>query len=172
MAEQKFYDQVAEEIERKQLDNGLWVRAFSLSLGDDAKARAIYIGLRVERLQVEQDAKAASARAASAARAQQRQAEEAARVLREQERVSAEKLRKRLEEVAKKHQREKVAQAKHAEEARILAKRKMREGDWQRGFWSGVFKIIGNSWPLCLLLALIVAILLLILASVVGASLK
>jgi hypothetical protein len=64
--DQRFYDQVAAEIESRQLDKGVWVRAFSEASGDDTKAKAVYIALRVAQLEAE-------ARAAQVAK----QAEEA-----------------------------------------------------------------------------------------------
>jgi hypothetical protein len=59
--DQRFYDQVAAEIEARQLDKGMWVRAFSEASGDDIKAKAVYISLRVAQLEAE-------ARAAQAAK--------------------------------------------------------------------------------------------------------
>jgi hypothetical protein len=62
MAEQRFYDQVAREIASQQLDRGLWVRAFSEMRGDEAKAKAAYIALRVAQLEAEQRAAEALAK--------------------------------------------------------------------------------------------------------------
>ena len=67
MVNQKFYDQVAQEIAAQQLDNGLWVRAFSEALGDEGRAKAIYISLRVARLEADE----AQRRAAAAAEQEQ-----------------------------------------------------------------------------------------------------
>jgi hypothetical protein len=84
MAEQKFYDQVAREIASQQLDKGLWVRAFSEMHGDEAKARAAYIALRVAQLEAEQRAAEALAKE-RAARAKRRADDEAIKRKREVE---------------------------------------------------------------------------------------
>jgi hypothetical protein len=73
MADQRFYDQVAGEIAAQHLDKGLWVRAFSEAQGDEAKAKAAYIGLRVKQLEELQreecERRKAEERAEKAARA-------------------------------------------------------------------------------------------------------
>jgi cation transport ATPase len=57
----KFYDEVAREMQGKPLIAGLWAKAFAEMGGDDAKARALYIKYRVAQLveasrqRVEQD---------------------------------------------------------------------------------------------------------------------
>jgi hypothetical protein len=51
MAEQRFFDAVATELERGYLDRGLWTKAFADSEGDDARARAMYIRARAGQLQ-------------------------------------------------------------------------------------------------------------------------
>ena len=48
---QDYYEQVAEEIERKKLDNGLWVRSMAESGGDKEKTESLYIKYRVQKLQ-------------------------------------------------------------------------------------------------------------------------
>ena len=53
MADQRFYDQVAREIASQQLDKGLWVRAFSDTGGNESKAQAAYIALRVRLLKAQ-----------------------------------------------------------------------------------------------------------------------
>jgi hypothetical protein len=50
MNDDAFYDQVAEEIETGNLVRGVWVRAFSEADGDENRAKAIYIKLRVTKL--------------------------------------------------------------------------------------------------------------------------
>ena len=45
------FAQVAKELAAGVRDEGLWVKAFALENGDDAKAKAHYIRLRVEKLQ-------------------------------------------------------------------------------------------------------------------------
>jgi hypothetical protein len=46
----KFYEQVARELQEKELVAGLWTKAYAEMDGDDAKARAQYIKYRVEQL--------------------------------------------------------------------------------------------------------------------------
>jgi hypothetical protein len=46
----KFYDEVARELQEKPLVAGLWTKAFAEMGGDDAKARALYIKYRVAQL--------------------------------------------------------------------------------------------------------------------------
>jgi TPR repeat protein len=46
----KFYDEVARELQEKPLAPGLWTKAFAEMGGDDAKARALYIKYRVAQL--------------------------------------------------------------------------------------------------------------------------
>ena len=48
--EDKFYDEVARELQEKTLVAGLWTKAFAEMGGDDAKARALYIKYRVAQL--------------------------------------------------------------------------------------------------------------------------
>jgi hypothetical protein len=50
MTEQKYFDQVAHEIATHQLDQGLWARAFSEAMGEEKRAKAIYISLRAEQI--------------------------------------------------------------------------------------------------------------------------
>jgi hypothetical protein len=49
----KFYDEVARELEEKPMVPGLWTKAFAEMDGDDAKARALYIRYRVQQLATE-----------------------------------------------------------------------------------------------------------------------
>jgi len=46
-----FYGIAAEEINRQAFDKDLMARAFAMALGDGDKTRAIYIGIRAERLE-------------------------------------------------------------------------------------------------------------------------
>jgi len=46
----KFYDEVARELQDKPMVPGLWTKAFAEMGGDDAKARALYIKYRVAQL--------------------------------------------------------------------------------------------------------------------------
>jgi len=46
----KFYDEVARELQEKPMVPGLWTKAFAEMGGDDAKARALYIKYRVVQL--------------------------------------------------------------------------------------------------------------------------
>lgn len=48
-----FYDQVATELENNNRQEGLWLKALSLSDGDQSKAKARYARFRVEQLYVE-----------------------------------------------------------------------------------------------------------------------
>jgi hypothetical protein len=72
--DQIFYDIVAEEIRSRIIVDGLWVRAFSESGGDEGKAKAIYIVHRVGQLKAE--ALAAKAVAFKRAQAEARQDKE------------------------------------------------------------------------------------------------
>ena len=47
---QDYYQQVAEEIERKELSKGIWARAMSESEGDPSKAESLDIKYRVKEL--------------------------------------------------------------------------------------------------------------------------
>ena len=100
MAEQRFYDQVASEIELNRLDKGLWTRAFSESLGNEARARAIYISLRVARLEADE----VKQRAAVAA---------------EQERRAREEMERRAKEQADAVAREREVWAREAEKHKL-----------------------------------------------------
>lgn len=46
----RFFTQVAKELVNKQIDDGLWAKAFALQDGDEKKTKAQYIKLRVEQL--------------------------------------------------------------------------------------------------------------------------
>jgi len=52
---QIFYDIVAGELRMKRMDDGVWVRAFSDSAGNEELARAVYIKYRVAQLAAEQE---------------------------------------------------------------------------------------------------------------------
>lgn len=52
-SDQKFYDLVADELRARMIVDGIWVRSVAESRGDESKARAIYIGYRVEQLKAE-----------------------------------------------------------------------------------------------------------------------
>lgn len=54
--DQQHYETVAAEIQQKVLRPGLWTRAFAESGGEDAKAKALYIRLRVAELKEEEKA--------------------------------------------------------------------------------------------------------------------
>jgi hypothetical protein len=49
-SDERFYEEVAREMQEKPLSAGLWTKAFSEMGGDDAKARALYIKYRVAQL--------------------------------------------------------------------------------------------------------------------------
>ncbi len=48
--DEKFYEEVARELQEKPMVPGLWTKAFAEMGGDDAKARALYIKFRVAQL--------------------------------------------------------------------------------------------------------------------------
>lgn len=48
--DEKFYEEVARELQEMPMVTGLWTRAFAEMGGDDAKARALYIKYRVAQL--------------------------------------------------------------------------------------------------------------------------
>jgi hypothetical protein len=53
LGDNKFYDQVAGELQNKTLIPGLWTKAYAVANGDEAKARALYIRYRVQHLAAE-----------------------------------------------------------------------------------------------------------------------
>jgi hypothetical protein len=85
-----FYDAVAAELRERVLQPGLWTRAYAEADGNEPRARAIYIKLRVAQL-------AADAAAAAAADAKREAAEQKA----EEERAWRERqeIRQREEEL-------------------------------------------------------------------------
>lgn len=50
--EQRFYDLVARELQDGVLQPGLWARAYTETNGDERRAKATYIRLRVNELQI------------------------------------------------------------------------------------------------------------------------
>ena len=50
MEHEHLYEQIALEIESQELKQGVWAKAFADADGDEGKARARYIKLRVEQL--------------------------------------------------------------------------------------------------------------------------
>jgi hypothetical protein len=51
MPHDRFYGIAAEEIARHEVDKDLMARAYAMALGDADKTKAIYIGIRAERLE-------------------------------------------------------------------------------------------------------------------------
>jgi hypothetical protein len=51
MPHDRFYGIAAEEIARHEVDKDLMARAYAMALGDAEKTKAIYIGIRAERLE-------------------------------------------------------------------------------------------------------------------------
>jgi hypothetical protein len=49
----KFYDEVARELQEKSMVAGLWTKAYAEKDGDEAKTRALYIRYRVQQLATE-----------------------------------------------------------------------------------------------------------------------
>jgi len=58
-ADQRFYDQVAAEMARQNLQPGLWARALAESGANDARAQAFYIRMRVAQLRQEENVRPA-----------------------------------------------------------------------------------------------------------------
>ena len=52
--DERFYEEVARELQEKPMNPGLWTKAFAEMGGDDAKARALYIKYRVAQLAEEE----------------------------------------------------------------------------------------------------------------------
>ena len=48
--EEKLYEIAGAELATKNINRGVWTKAFSTALGDEAKTKAIYIQIRVEQL--------------------------------------------------------------------------------------------------------------------------
>lgn len=59
-ADRLFYDAVAEEMKFGYQDDGLWLMAYEKAQGDDKRAKALYIGLRVERLREQAELQSAA----------------------------------------------------------------------------------------------------------------
>ncbi|MFA5263192.1 MAG: hypothetical protein WC378_05155 [Opitutaceae bacterium] len=51
MPHDRFYGLAAEEVARHEVDKDLFARAYAAALGDPEKTKAIYIGIRAERLE-------------------------------------------------------------------------------------------------------------------------
>ncbi len=51
--EEKLYEIAGAELATKNINRGVWTKAFSTALGDEAKTKAIYIQIRVEQLRVQ-----------------------------------------------------------------------------------------------------------------------
>jgi hypothetical protein len=51
--EEKLYEIVGTELATRNVNRGLWTKAFSAALGDEAKAKALYIEVRVAQLRAE-----------------------------------------------------------------------------------------------------------------------
>jgi hypothetical protein len=81
MSDQRFYDIVAVELQRRSLRPGLWTRAVAETGGEGEAARALYIRLRVAELEQIEHAESARAEAKrrateDARRQKERRAEE------------------------------------------------------------------------------------------------
>ena len=50
MNEEEIYELISEEIERKSTKKGIWTKAFSESLGDEQKTKALYIKYRFDQI--------------------------------------------------------------------------------------------------------------------------
>ena len=76
LAEEQLYEFAAEEIAANNIRPGLWAKAIAESDGDDAKARARYIRLRVETMKAEADLQDYASENAHKAEAEQDRREE------------------------------------------------------------------------------------------------
>ena len=54
MDDDKYYEQVAEELRENRIQDGLWTKCIAKSQGDDNKTKALYIQMRVEQLMREE----------------------------------------------------------------------------------------------------------------------
>lgn len=72
MNDDAFYDEVARELQAKQMIPGLWTKAYAEAGGEVEKARALYIRLRVEQLSEARNAELAEERRTAAVAAGQR----------------------------------------------------------------------------------------------------
>ena len=76
LAEEQLYEFAAEEIAANNIRPGLWAKAIAESDGDDAKAKARYIKLRVEAMKAEADLEDHASENAHKAEAEMRKREE------------------------------------------------------------------------------------------------
>ena len=76
LAEEHLYELAAEEIAANNIRPGLWAKAIAEADGDDAKAKARYIKLRVETMKAEADLKDYASENANKADAEMRRREE------------------------------------------------------------------------------------------------
>lgn len=76
LAEEQLYEFAAEEIAANNIRPGLWAKAIAESDGDDAKAKARYIKLRVETMKAEADLQEYASENAHRAEAEQDRREE------------------------------------------------------------------------------------------------
>ena len=76
LAEEQLYEFAAEEIAANNIRPGLWAKAIAESDGDDAKAKARYIKLRVETMKAEADLQDHASENAYKAEAEMRKREE------------------------------------------------------------------------------------------------
>ena len=53
MDDEQFYEQVSQEMAEGDIKQGMWTKAFANAMGDENKAKAIYIRMRVEEIQRE-----------------------------------------------------------------------------------------------------------------------
>ena len=76
LAEEQLYEFAAEEIAANNIRPGLWAKAIAEADGDDAKAKARYIKLRVETMKAEADIQDYASEHANKAEAETRKREE------------------------------------------------------------------------------------------------
>jgi hypothetical protein len=111
-SDQRYYDIIAEEFRARRLVDGLWIRSFSEAAGDESKARALYIGYRVEQLKAAEKAEQATSeqQAASEWRRQHEERVRAMRESRESRSRQAQAARLHREEVARERRETRVQQ--------------------------------------------------------------
>ena len=123
-SEERLYAQVVQEIEAGQRRDGLWAKALTLSSGDENRAKAEYIKLRVQSLLDDQ--------MLHALREVDKQQKEQAAKKQERERAEAAKASDAKKRAEENRRKEAEAKAKEAE------KRKRQRSDPVRNDWGNI----------------------------------
>ncbi len=116
MSDERYFDIVADELARNDIQQGLWLKAYSESLGDEAKTKAIYVTYRVMKLKEEK---------------QQRLREEFEKNQREQrerEEAARKKAREKFEEEARRKDEEEKRRIEIKESRKSEAKLQQQRG--------------------------------------------